>query len=40
MEYSTYSLNFSPHDFWLFSKIKSALKEPRFQDIENNKKYI
>jgi len=28
----------APNDFWLFSKIKSALKGRRFQDIENIQK--
>jgi hypothetical protein len=28
----------SPNDFWLFPKIKPALKGPRFQDIWDIKK--
>jgi hypothetical protein len=28
----------APNDFWLFPKIKFALKERRFQDIEDTQK--
>jgi len=38
MEHSTYSLHLAPNDFWLFPKIKSALKGRRFQDTENIQK--
>jgi hypothetical protein len=27
--------DFAPNDFWLFPKIKSALKGPRFQNTED-----
>jgi histone-lysine N-methyltransferase SETMAR len=33
MEHPLYSPDLSPNDFWLFPKIKPALKGPRFQDI-------
>jgi len=33
MEHPPYSHVLAPNDFWLFQKIKSALKEWRFQDI-------
>jgi histone-lysine N-methyltransferase SETMAR len=32
------SPDLAPNDFWLFTEIKSALKERRFQDIEDTKK--
>jgi hypothetical protein len=35
MEDPPYSPDLVPNDFWLFQKIKSALKERRFQDIED-----
>jgi hypothetical protein len=35
MEQSPCSPDFAPADFWLFSKIKSALKGRRFQDTED-----
>jgi len=39
MEHPPCSPDFAPNDFWLFPKIKSALKEWRFQDTEDiNKK--
>jgi hypothetical protein len=35
MEHPTYYPDLAPNDFWLFPKIKSALKGPRFQDTED-----
>jgi hypothetical protein len=35
MEHPPYSSDFAPNDFWLFPKIKSALKGQRFQDNED-----
>jgi hypothetical protein len=35
MEHPPYSPDLAPNDFWLFSKIKSALKGQRSQDIED-----
>jgi hypothetical protein len=35
MEHPSYSPDLVPNDFWLFPKIKSALKGRRFQDIED-----
>jgi len=37
MEHPPSSPDLAPNDFWLFPKIKSALKGRRFQDIENIK---
>jgi hypothetical protein len=37
-EHPSYFTDLAPNDFWLFSKIKSALKGRRFQDIEISKK--
>jgi transposase len=34
------SPDLAPNDFWLFPKIKSALKGRRFQDIEDMKKKV
>jgi hypothetical protein len=40
MEYPPCSPDLAPNDFWLFPKIKSALKGQRFQGIEGiQKKY-
>jgi hypothetical protein len=39
-EHSSYSPDFSPNDFWLFPKIKSALKGRKFQDIEDIQKNL
>jgi hypothetical protein len=38
MEYPTYSPDFASTDFWLFSKIKSALKGRRFEVTEDIQK--
>jgi hypothetical protein len=38
MEHLSCSPDLSSNDFWLFSKIKSALKGRRFQDIEDIQK--
>jgi hypothetical protein len=38
MENPPYIPDMAPHDLWLFPKIKSALKEQRFQDTENIQK--
>jgi hypothetical protein len=38
MEHPTYSPDSDPNDFWLFPKIKSALKGRRFQDTEDIQK--
>jgi hypothetical protein len=35
MEHPTYSPDLALNDFWLFPKIKSALKGRRFQDTED-----
>jgi hypothetical protein len=35
MEHPPCSLDLAPNDFWLFPKIKCALKGRRFQDIED-----
>jgi hypothetical protein len=35
MEHPPFSPDLALNDFWLFSKIKSALKGWRFQDIED-----
>jgi hypothetical protein len=37
MEHPSYSSDFALNDFWLFLKLKSALKGRRFQDIEDIK---
>jgi hypothetical protein len=34
MEHTPFSLSLNPHDFWLFQKIKTALKG-QFEDIED-----
>jgi hypothetical protein len=38
MEHPPCSPNSAPNDFWLFLKINSALKERKFQDIEEIQK--
>jgi len=38
MQHSPCSLDLAPNDFWLFHKIKSALKGWRFQDVEDIQK--
>jgi hypothetical protein len=38
MDHPHHSPDLAPNDFWLFPKIKSALKGPRFQDNEDTKK--
>jgi hypothetical protein len=38
MEHPSCSPDFNPNDFWLFPKIKSALKGRRFPDIEDIQK--
>jgi transposase len=38
LECPPYSPDLAPNDFWLFPKIKSALKGQRFQDIEDIQK--
>jgi hypothetical protein len=40
MEHLPYSPNLAPDDFWLFQKIKSALKGQRVQDTEDIQKYV
>jgi hypothetical protein len=35
MEHPPYSPELAPDDFWLFPEIKSALKGPRFQNVED-----
>jgi len=40
MQHPPYSPALSPYDFWLFVKIKSALKRRRFQDIKNIRKNV
>jgi len=40
MENWSYSSDFAPSDFWLFPKIKSALKGRRFQDTEDIQKNV
>jgi hypothetical protein len=37
MEHLPYSPDLAPNDFWLFLKIKSALKGQRFQDNKDKK---
>jgi histone-lysine N-methyltransferase SETMAR len=38
IEHSPYSPDLAPNDFWIFPKIKSALKGRIFQDIKDKKK--
>jgi hypothetical protein len=38
VEQPPYSPDLAVNDFWLFPRIKPALKEQRFQDIEDIKK--
>jgi hypothetical protein len=38
MEHLPCSLDLAPYDFWLFPKIKSAIKGQRFQDIKDIQK--
>jgi hypothetical protein len=38
MEHSPYASDLAPKDIWLLPKIKSALKEWRFQDNEDIQK--
>jgi hypothetical protein len=38
MEHLPSSPDLAPNDFWLFPKIKSALKRQRFQDTEDIQK--
>jgi hypothetical protein len=38
MEHPPYSPDFAPKNFWLFTKLKSALKGWRFQDVEDIQK--
>jgi hypothetical protein len=38
MKYASCSPYLGPNDFWLFPKMKSAIKGRRFQDIEDIKK--
>jgi hypothetical protein len=38
IEHPPHCPDLDPDDFWLFPKIKSALKERRFQDIEDTQK--
>jgi hypothetical protein len=40
MEHQPYSLDLALNDFWLFPKIKSALKGRRFQDIEDIRRNV
>jgi hypothetical protein len=40
MEHTPISPGLSLNDFWLFPKIKFALKGWRFQDIEDNQKNV
>jgi hypothetical protein len=40
MEYPPYSPGLALNDFWLFPAVKSALKEQRFQDIEDIQKNV
>jgi hypothetical protein len=35
MEHPLHSPDLAPNDFWLFPKMKSALKGRRFQDTED-----
>jgi hypothetical protein len=36
MDHSPYSPDFAACDFWLFQKLKNALKGQRFADIQHN----
>jgi histone-lysine N-methyltransferase SETMAR len=38
VEHPPYSPDLAPNDFWLFPEIKSALKGPNFQGIEDIQK--
>jgi hypothetical protein len=38
MRHPSYPPDFAPNDFWLFLKLKSALKGRRFQDTGDKKK--
>jgi hypothetical protein len=38
MKFPPFFLDLEPNGFWLFLKIKSALKGQKFQDIENIQK--
>jgi hypothetical protein len=38
MEHPPYSLDLAPNDFWLFPKIRSALKGQRFWDTKHIQK--
>jgi hypothetical protein len=38
MEHTPCSPDLAPNNFWLFPKIKSALKGQRFQDLKTLKK--
>jgi hypothetical protein len=38
MEHQFYSLDLAPNDFWLFPKIKSALRDEDFRIIKTSKK--
>jgi hypothetical protein len=38
IEHPPHSPNLNPNDFWLFPKIKSALKWRKFQDTEHIQK--
>jgi len=40
MEHPPYSPDLALHDFWLFPKIKSALKGQRFQDMKTSKQNV
>jgi hypothetical protein len=40
MEYPLWSPDLDLNNFWLFPKMKSALKGPRFQDIEDIRKNV
>jgi hypothetical protein len=35
MDHQPYSPDLAPCDFWLFPKLKNALKEQRFADLSN-----
>jgi transposase len=40
MDHPPYSSDLAPCDFWLFPKLKTALKEQRFADIQRNMKTL
>jgi hypothetical protein len=40
MEHQSFSPDLAPSDFWLFPKIKSAIKGQRYQDIEDDQKKV